>query len=242
MFCSKCGTPMGDALVACPSCSHPMTTGAAFRAGAGAAVTSAAREALAAVRTFATDPVGGLPRAHEALGEARALRAGIALGAVSVACFLLGGYFLLPPFVREDLFEFLGFGGVMKSLFFAVVPFLATVIGGLGVRKLMGGQGALGGDCFIAGAALLPSSLAMAVSGMLGLANFGAIGVLGVFAGCTGVLMLFSGYTRISKLGERAGAVAVPIVVLLSMWLAKVLATSVITGPGNGGMPSDFPF
>jgi hypothetical protein len=82
----------------------------------------------------------------------------------------------------------------------------------------------------------------MAVSGMLGLANFGAIGVLGVFAGCTGVLMLFSGYTRISKLGERAGAVAVPIVVLLSMWLAKVLATSVITGPGNGGMPSDFPF
>jgi hypothetical protein len=76
----------------------------------------------------------------------------------------------------------------------------------------------------------------MLLSGVLGLGNFEAIGILAIFAGCFGILMLFSGYTRISKLGERAGSIAVPIVVIVSAWLAKVVSTSVMTGPGS----SDF--
>jgi hypothetical protein len=104
------------------------------------------RDALAALKLIALDPVGGLPAAFATGGEAKALRTGVAFGVVSLVCFLLGGYLLLPSFVRQDLFEFLGFGGVMKSLLFGIVPFACTAIGSLAVRKVLGGQGALGSD------------------------------------------------------------------------------------------------
>jgi hypothetical protein len=54
--------------------------------------------------------------------------------------------------------------------------------------------------------------------------------------------VLFSGYTRITKLSERAGALAVPIVVVLSAWLAKVIAASVLSPSGPEEMPFVFPY
>ncbi len=237
MFCQQCGAVVGDVAALCPSCHAPTTqvgSGAGTRAGtkgsAADQVKAASRDALAALKTLAGNPVAGLAPAHDALGQARALRVGVLFGVVSMISFLLGGYALLPAFMREDLIEFLGFGGVMKSLFFAIVPFLCTAGGSLVVRKVLGGQGSLAGDAFIAGSALLPASLWIVASGMVGFANAEVIAMLTVFAGCTGILMLFSGFTRISRLSERAGTLAVPVVVILSVWLGKVIATSVLTG------------
>lgn len=245
MFCSKCGTVMADAITACVNCGAPTGVGVApASGGAAGAVRGAFLDALTAFKAMVGNPVGALAPAYEALGEARALRAGAAFGVVSLVCFLLGGYLLLPPFMREDLFEFLGFGGVMKCLLFGLVPFLCTTIGSLGVRKAFGGQGGAGGDAFCAGAALLPASFCMLVGGVLGLENAKTIGALTVFALCTGTLMLFAGYTRIAKLGERSGTIGVPLVILFGAWLAKVISTSVLTGGGGGpqGMPFDYPF
>lgn len=264
MFCQKCGTVLADSATVCVGCNHPTLSAgvssgvqpgssqaAAIPMGAApaapsataAAVRSATRDALAAFKRLLGNPVGGLAPAFEALGEARALRAGVVFGVVSLVCFLLGGYLMLPPFVREDLFEFLGAGGVVKCLLFGLAPFLCTSAGSLAVRKLFGGQGGLGNDSFVAGAALLPVSLALLVSSLIGIANFEAIGILAVFAGCTGTLMLFAGYTRIARLGERAATIGVPLVILVSAWLAKVLSTSVLTGGGGGGnMPYGYPF
>ena len=243
MFCQKCGTALGGAVAACPSCNSPITSGASAFPSASAGplagtVKAASMDALAAFKTFAGDPVAGLPRAYQALGDRKALRAGVAFGAVSLACFLLGGYLLLPEMFKQDLFEFLGFGGVMKCLLFGVVPFACTAAGSLAVRKVLRGEGALGSDCFIAGAAVVPASLCILFSGIVGLGNFEVIGILTVFAGCTGVLTLFSGYTRIGKLSERAGTLAVPVVVLLAVWLAKVIASSVLGGPGGSDVPA----
>jgi hypothetical protein len=241
MFCQTCGTALADAATLCSSCQTPVAAARAPAPSAAVAdrVKATSRDALAAFRILAANPVGALPAACESLGPA-ALRAGIGFGVVSVLSFLLGGYLLLPPFMRHDLFDFLGFGGVMKCLLFAVVPFACALGGGVGVRKAFGGQGTPGSDAFIAGAALLPVSLAMLLAGLFGLDNAELIGVLTVFAGCTGVLMLFSGYTRIDKLTERAGSLAVPLVVLLTVWLAKALAGSVLTGGGPTGLPPDF--
>jgi len=240
MFCQRCGTAMLDTAVACLSCNAPIASSRSAPASAAVAdtVKAAARDALAAFRTLAVNPVAGLSLAHGVLGPARALRTGVAFGLFSLACFLLGGYLLLPAFMKEDLFEFLGFGGVLKCLLFGAVPFVCTAAGSAGLRKLFGGQSTLGDDLFIAGAALVPASVCMLVSGLLGLGNYKTIGALAVFAGCFGILMLFSGYTRISKLSERAASFGVPAVVLLSVWLAKVLSTSVLTG---GGGPTELP-
>lgn len=250
MFCQKCGNAVLETALACPSCSAPMAVtagarlgGAASSAAVAATLKTTSKDAFTAFKTFAGNPVGGLQPAYDALGPAGALRTGLAFGVVSLLCFLLGGYLLLPPFFREDLFDVLGFGGVMKCLLFAVMPFLCATVGGLGLRKLLGGRGSLGADAFIAGSALLPASLAMLLSGFVGFENQDLIGVLAVVAGCVGILMLFTGYTRVVKLSERMGALGVPAVVLFTLWLSKVLAASVLGGPEiNMGYPSDFPY
>jgi hypothetical protein len=180
-----------------------------------------------------------LPATYEALGDAQAKKVGITYGVASVVLFLLGGY-LLQPF-GNDLFDILGFGGVMKCILFGVLPFGGTVLGSLGVRKVFGGQGGLGGDLFLSGAALLPISLAMPINGLLGYENYAVMAVLSLFAGITGVLMLFSGYSRISKLSERAATIAIPIVVVLVFWLAKTVASSVLGGGGGGMGGAEFP-
>jgi len=54
------------------------------------------------------------------------------------------------------------------------------------------------------------------------------VATLSVFAGCTGVLMLFSGCSRIARLSERAARLAVPLVVVLSLWVGRSMASSVI--------------
>jgi hypothetical protein len=242
MFCQKCGsaiTVVAGVAAVCPSCHTPLAQAPATASSAAVADTMKAtsRDALAAFKRFALDPVGGLAPACESVGNAKALRAGVAFGVVSLVCFLLGGYLMLPPYFKEDLFEVLGFGGVMKCLLFGVAPFLCATIGSLAVRKVLGGQGSLASDSFIAGAALLPISFWMLLAGLVGwIENYEVVAALMVFAGTTGVLMLFAGLTRISKLGERAGALAVPTVVLVSLWLVKLLANSVLGGPGSSFM------
>lgn len=242
MFCQKCGASLGDTVAACMNCNTPVLQAPAAAAPSALAgtVKSTSKDAASAFKTLAGNPVGGLQPSFAALGEAKAMRTGVAFGAFSLACFLFGGYLLMPPFFREDIFEFLGFGGVLKALMFAAVPFVGLAAGSLAVRKAFGGQGKLAGDCFIAGAALLPASVGMVLGGIVGLENYQVIAILTVFALCTGVLMLFGGYTRLSKLSDRAAAIGVPVVVTVTVWLAKVLGNSVMTGSMGG--PGDFPY
>ena len=240
MFCSKCGVSLSDTATACLSCNTPV-----LPLGAGAAsaladnVKSAAGSALGALKTFALDPVGKLPVAYEALSDERARRVGLVYGVVSLLGFLLGGYLLLP--FRDGLFDFLGFGGVLKCVLFGVVPFGCTVLASLALRTVFGGRSGTAGDFFVAGASLLPVSLAMPIAGLLGYENYAAMAVVAVFAACTGVLMLFAGFSRISKLSERAATLSVPIVVVLVFWLAKMLAASILDGGFGGGAPQDYP-
>jgi len=227
MFCQQCGIAMADDAGACPTCNTPVLRAASSRAAAMAGTVKAAySNGLAALKGFAGDPVGRLPHVYESLGEQRALRIGITYGVVSVLCFLLGGYLLFP--FKDGLFERLGFDGVLRGIVFAALPFGCAFVGGLATRKVFGGQGGTGGDCFVAGAALLPASFAIVLDGLLGLGHSGLATAISVFAGCTGVLMLFSGYSRVAKLSERAATLAVPIVVVLALWVGRGMASSVI--------------
>ena len=234
MYCPQCGTSLPEAATACPSCSQPVAHTAPSPAPAPAAaarmassVKSAYGNALSALKGFLGDPVGRLPPTYESLGDGKARRIGLTYGVVSMLCFLLGGYLLIP--FKDGLFGHLGVGGVLKAVVFAAIPFGCAALGGLATRKLFGGTGGgPGGDCFVAGAALLPASAAMVVNGLLGLERTGLATALSVFAGCTGVLMLFSGYSRIARLSERAATLAVPLVVVLSLWVGRSMASSVI--------------
>ncbi len=226
MFCQKCGTQNPDTATACSSCGTAIGGGARSPSGAaGDRVKAASQDALHAFKMFATDPVGGLAAAAESLGQARALGVGITFGVVFTICVAIGLY-------RSPIFGMFGqpqgFGPFLQMLVVAAVPFLSLTGASLGVRKVFGGEGGLGIDAFIAGAALLPFGFVALLAGLLGAGNFEIIAALALFAVCLTILMLFAGLTRICKTSERAATLAVPLMLIVSGWLAKVIYSAML--------------
>jgi hypothetical protein len=197
-----------------------------------AKVKEASRDATQAFKTFATNPVGGLPVAFTELGAPRALGVGIVFAAFSVFCVFIGIYIALPTFAKPD------FGDSIKFIFFGAVPFLSLLAASAATRKVFGGKGSIHGDCFIAGAALLPFGFLIFVSSLLGLANLEIAAVLLVFALCYGILMLYTGVTRISLVTESRAAFAVPVMIIVSFWLTKIIFGAVLPSflPSPGRM------
>ena len=222
MFCPKCGTQNPDTAATCSKCGSSLGARSAG-GGAGDKFKAASQDALTAFKTFATDPVGGLPAAANSLGNARAMGVGIIFGVVFT---LLTGFGIYRVFLSG--FGGPGVGGFLKMLLVAAVPFVCLAASGMAVRKLFGGQGGLGMDTFIAGAACLPFGVVMLLGSLLGAGNLDVIYALSMFAICFTILMLFSGLTRIGKTSERAATIAVPLMLLVSAWLAKTIYASML--------------
>ena len=103
------------------------------------------------------------------------------------------------------------------------MPFVSLLAATASTRKVFGGLGSLHGDSFIAGAALLPFGFLVLVSSVLGLANFEIAALLVVFALCYGILMLYTGVTRISNVSDSRAAFAVPVMIIASFWITKII-------------------
>jgi zinc-ribbon domain len=231
MFCKQCGTQVENTAAACPKCG----TRLAEASNAAAAVTdkmkAASKDTLQAFLKFATDPVGGLSPAYQSLGAARALRVGISFGIVFTLCVLLGSYRLIPDYARSP-----GVGGFFRLLVSAFIPFPSLVGASALARLVSRGKGALSNDSFIAGAALLPFGFAILLSSLLGMGNYELVGALTLFAFCLTVLMLFAGCTRISAMSERTATIAVPLMLLLSGWITKVIFAATMNSQGMAPM------
>jgi hypothetical protein len=234
MFCPKCGTQLPDGSVACSSCG---TSFAAPRAGAAAAVAgermkAASSDAITAFKAFASNPVGGLADAYNSLGASKALGVGLTFGAVFAVCILLSVYRVVPEFMRPT-----GVGGFLKILVVAVVPFGALFLAAAAVRTIFRGEGALGSDSFLAGASLLPFGFLAIIMSVVGPSNLEVIYFLSLFAVCLTILMLFAGLTRINRISERMATIAVPLMLVLTAWVSKVIYRMMINSAmGGGGM------
>jgi len=248
MFCTECGGPL-DANGQCLTCAAPAMAVAGspdsllgstptqprVAPQVTAKVKEASRDATKAFKTFATNPVAGLPVAFTELGPPRALGVGIVFAVFSVLCMFIGVYIALPAFSKPD------FGDSLKFLFFGTVPFLSLFAASAATRKVFGGKGSFHGDGFIAGAALLPFGFLVLISSLLGLANLEIAALLVVFALCYGILMLYTGVTRISVVSESRAAFAIPVMIIVSFWLTKIIFGAMLPSllPSPGRM---FPF
>ena len=240
MFCTECGGQL-DASGQCRSCSpqrfvvQPQAASAVSGSGPifgsvenplapqmSAKVKAASRDATAAFKTFATNPVGGLPAAFADLGPTRAVGVGIVFAIVSILSMFVGIYISLPAFSKPDI------GDSIKFILFGAVPFLSLLAAAGATRKIFGGKGNYQGDCFIAGAALLPYGLLILLTGLLGFANLEISLLLLVFALCYGILMLYTGITTISLVSESRAAFAVPVMIIVSFWLTKIIFGAVL--------------
>ena len=231
MYCTECGGALNAATGQCPRCIVPAVAGStsivfgaptasgqlAVAPHVTAKVREASKDATQAFRTFATNPVGGLPVAFQSLGAARAMGAGIVFAVCSILCVFIGVYVLLPAFAKPDLFD------SVKFILFGAVPFVSLLVASAATRKAFGGHGSLHGDSFIAGAALLPFGFLVLVSSVLGLANLEVAALLVVFALCYSILMLYTGVTRISNVSDSRAAFAVPVMIIASFWLTKII-------------------
>jgi len=186
-------------------------------------IKAASSDAWEALKLFALNPVAGLSVAFDSLGQARAFGVGIAFGATFALCVVLAAYRLLPEWGRPH-----GFTGFIKILVVAVVPVISLFGANVVARKAFRGKGGFGHDSFISGASLLPLGCVNLLAAILGFGNIEVIALFTLFAICLTILMLFAGLTRICKTSERAATLAVPLVLIVSAWLSKVIYAALL--------------
>lgn len=193
---------------------------------------ASAKDALGAVTSLVMNPVGGLAPTYTSFGPDRALGAGLALcvafallGALGTA---IGSERLMFMFGIMMAGETNSFGIFLRAfLSFLILP-AAMIAASFGARKVASGSAPLAADVFTIGAALTPLGLALLLTSFLGLGNYELAMLLMLFASTYLVLVLFAGLTKLGGLSEKAAAPAVPIVFVVSLYICKVVFTSMI--------------
>lgn len=255
MFCKSCGQEIPESARWCFGCGTQVTTrdvAAAAASGAEVFISASSQasmgpslsshigdelrarsmDAWAAVKLFAKNPVGGLPRSYAMFDPARAMRVGVAFAIFYEITFLSGMYVMASR--AAGLF---GVGIrltdasaslLFKLLVVGLVPFASLTGAGALARLAFRGSGSLSGDIFTAGASLLPFGFAVLITGILGAANLEVIVILFVFALTYNVLMLYAGCSQIAGIPETGATPAVPVMLIASAWLTKVIIAAML--------------
>jgi hypothetical protein len=202
--------------------------------------------ALAALGRFFTDPVGGLPGLCQALGLWPSLGLGLLFGLIFDFCLLLAALlaaadagkwdrpvagFEPPPHplrLSRDLEPADKVALLAKVFGLALLP-VFSLSGAVAIgRAVSRGNGNIGFDVLSAGAALLPLGLWCPVAALLGLGNAEVSGFLFLMMACLTVLILNSAFTRVVGLSDRGAVLAIPVTLVLSAWLSKVVILAVL--------------
>jgi hypothetical protein len=192
-------------------------------------------DAWQGVKLFAKSPVGGLPESFALFDDRRAIQVGIVFAIVYEVAVLIGAL-VIKSRTEALLGGILPVGRLMgeltaaqlfKVLFLGLVPF-ASLVGACALaRAIFHGKGRLAGDVYTAGAVLLPTAVFVLLASLLGAANFEVIAILFLFALTYSILILYSGCSRIGCISEAGAAPAVPIILLLSAWITKIIVVAV---------------
>lgn len=199
----------------------------------GSEVRARSRDAWEGMKLFARSPVGGLPQSYAMFDPPRAMRVGLAFAAIYEAAFLLSlyitgsnvaGFFSIPIQISDA-----SVSGLLKLILIGLVPFVSLAGAAAIARTVFGGTGQFAGDVYTAGASLLPFGLTVLASALLGSsASFEIISFLFVFAMSYNVLMLYAGCSRIAGVPEASAAPAVPVMLIVSAWLTRVMIGAIV--------------
>jgi hypothetical protein len=229
MFCAQCGEELNPGALTCPQCGAK--SGAEDPQAVQAKLTEIQEKALRAakdaghiLRAVLTDPVGGLPAGFASLGPARARRAGIVLSVafsmISAVGVRIAAGRLLGGLLGDA--EPHGVVALLKLTVVLLVPPAALVGAMFLIRRVRGLKSELSEEVYTTGAAVAPLAVALLLSAILGVANVEVAVVLSLLAWCYFILILYSGLTAVGGLSSKAAAPAVPLVVLVAAWLAKI--------------------
>lgn len=224
MFCSKCGAQNEDTATSCTSCGEVFVvakSNTGFEADkAKEQVKVAMNDAVSTLKSLGTDPVGGLLQSYNALGEARSLGVGVAFGLIFALCFvvIINKIPLMDFRLRES-----GIGEYIKLLIVGFIPFLSLSAASLIANKFTHAKLAFSSNFFIAGVALLPLGLVSLITALIGFENYDIVFVLSTVSICITIMVLFAGLTRIGELSDKSASYTVPLMLIASAIIGKIL-------------------
>jgi hypothetical protein len=176
-----------------------------------------------AFRSIATSPVEGVEAGGAHLDDKVAAQVGFLFSAAYALCLVLAANQAIGQSEKEGLINLL-----LPSVTFTAV-YLVSCAGSLAlVRSIFRGQGSLGKDCFVAGAALLPTAALVIVSGFLGKQNPDVLETLALVLMPVMFLILYGGCRGLANMPPRTAALSVPIVVAAAHWLVKIVGLKML--------------
>ena len=237
MFCKACGRALAENLQFCDGCGVAVNEGPALQAVPLALaeqlkskVVARSHDAWQGIKLFAKSPVGGLPESFALFDDQRAIQVGIAFAVLYEVALLIGGL-IFKSKAQGLLGDRLPIGELtatqmFKLVILGLVPFASLVGAGALPRQIFRGKGRFAGDVYTAGAALLPWAFLVLAAALLGVANIEVIVVIWLFALTYSILMLYAGCSRIGGISEAGAAPAVPIMLLVTAWITKIVAVA----------------
>jgi len=226
MFCSKCSATNNDDSKICTSCSFQFESKGFQADKTKEQVKVAMDDAWATFKALGLDPVGGLLNAYVGLGKVRSLGVGLAFGIAFALCFVISVY-------QTPYFRFLpnmsGLGGFIKLFIVGIVPFIALTTACIVGEKVGHGKGGVPSNGFISGVALLPLGVVFLFASIVGVANIEVIGTIAIVGICMTILTLFAGLTRIGEVTEKIASISVPLMLIASAWISKVILVSIFS-------------
>jgi hypothetical protein len=183
------------------------------------------------------DPANGLQVALQALGDNRALNAGIALSALYlIACwaaFIKAASFT-QSFVPSVSGGFngnslkIGFFDHVKIIFLSSLPLLGIIFILWAIKQIFRSKGKIKQFVFATGVSIAPITLLLFLIWLLGFTNFDFLALLSVFCSTTYILLLNTTLISILKLSSRNALFLVPIVLVTNTFVIRVLSSIVI--------------
>ena len=245
-FCPGCGEPAKT--MANTPAAHPAGAATAASPNVTADLTkelkARSKDVWAGVKQLAISPVSGLPSSFQSFGPQRALWAAIGFTVLYLLFLAIALYR-----VGESLESLMGMASALSGPFAAVpgaaasgndlswiirlllcglVTVFTLAVAAMLARLVFRGKGTFLGDFYIAAASMLPIAAALFLISILGVANIEVMVVLVLFAFVYNILMLYSGCSRISGISEASAAPAVPIMLLVTLYLTKVAVAAIL--------------
>jgi len=181
---------------------------------------------VVALGILVKNPTQGISEAYEKLGPQKSLYAGVFCGVIfAVSMMFFSRQFWWFASAGDISLNFVDYCKIFLS---AGVLFLCLA-GTLFLCRLVGrGKGRWTSDIFVAGIALFPTAVALLFAGIFGANGIDIDVVLGLIAECLMVLILFHAFRDLSGLSPNFSAYAVPVALLVSGYVAKVLLGSML--------------
>ncbi|PYQ29415.1 MAG: hypothetical protein DMF56_10625 [Acidobacteria bacterium] len=185
---------------------------------------AASKDAARAVKLLLSDPVGSIGAAYEALTAGQARDVGIAFCVLFVVSCLIAIRLVARYFGG---FFSIGLKQILQMTLAAAVPVICIVAILFGFEMLLLKKNDLLRAIFAGGAALLPVAFFNITAGILGASNGEVIAIVAVFALCYTILLLYAGCRDVLKVSSPLAAVGVPVILLATGWLTKIILASI---------------